>query len=124
MKAIALKLFAKMYPDKNDTDFTASDGWFTKFKRRHGIRFKKICGEILSSDTSMITSFVHTLRAKINEMGITNAQLYNADESGLFYRLLPDRTYIAACEKQLLVVKYEKNVFRFSCALIQMDLIK
>lgn len=99
MKATALRLFAKIYSDKKDTDFIASDGWFTKFKRRHGIRFKKICGEILSSDTSMISSFVHQLRAKMNEMGITNAQLYNADESGLFYRLLPDTTYVAACEK-------------------------
>lgn len=99
IKATALKMFPKIYPDKKSTDFNASDGWFTKFKRRHGIRFKKICGEILSSDTTMITPFVHKLRAKMDEMGITTAQLYNADESGLFYRMLPNQTYIAACEK-------------------------
>ncbi|XP_037939557.1 jerky protein homolog-like [Teleopsis dalmanni] len=45
-----------------------SDGWLTNFKKRHGIRLLKICGEILSSDTPKITPFVHSLRAKINEM--------------------------------------------------------
>lgn len=99
MKAMALKFFAQVYPDKPSSDFIASDGWFTKFKHRHGIRFKRICGEILSSDTTVITPFIHKLRAKMDEMGITNAQLYNADESGLFYRLLPNTTYVTACEK-------------------------
>lgn len=32
-------------------------------------------------------------------MKLTSEQLYNADESGLFYKMLPDKTYVAACEK-------------------------
>lgn len=99
LKAMALKLFAQLYPDKSSSDFNASDGWFTKFKLRHGIRFKRICGEILSSDTLTITPFIKKLRDKMNEMGINNAQLYNADGSGLFYRLLPNTTYVTANEK-------------------------
>lgn len=99
IKAMALKIFAQTYPDKKSSDFNASDGWFTKFKQRHGIRFKRICGEILSSDVSVITPFIHKLRAKMNEMGLTIAQIYNADESGLFYRLLPHTTYVTASEK-------------------------
>lgn len=62
-------------------------------------RYLKICGEILSSDTSEITPFIHKLRSTINEMNITDVQLYNADESGLFFRLLPDKTFVAASEK-------------------------
>lgn len=99
IRAKAKDLFVKLYPEKNANDFCASDGWFQKFKRRFGIRFLKICGEILSSDTSDITSFIHRFRAKVTEMQLTNEQLYNADESGLFFRLLPDKTYVAACEK-------------------------
>lgn len=94
LKAMAQKLFAELYPDKKSTDFNASDGWFTKFKHRHGI-----CGEILSSDASVVTPFIHSLRSKMGEMGINNSQLYNADETGLFYRLLPNTTYVKACEK-------------------------
>ncbi|XP_039969014.1 jerky protein homolog-like [Bactrocera tryoni] len=68
-------------------------------KKIFGIRHLKICGEILSSDKSGITSFIHNLRAKMNEMEISDMQLYNADESGLFYRFLPDKTFVAANEK-------------------------
>ncbi|XP_039968739.1 jerky protein homolog-like, partial [Bactrocera tryoni] len=78
---------------------STSDGWLTNFKKRYGIRNLKICGEILSSDTTEITPFIHKLRATMDEMGITEAQLYNADESGLLYRMLPDRTFVAATEK-------------------------
>ncbi|XP_018792792.1 PREDICTED: jerky protein homolog-like [Bactrocera latifrons] len=62
-------------------------------------RHLKICGEILSSDTTEITPFIYKLRATMDEIGITEAQLYNADESGLFYRMLPDRTFVEAIEK-------------------------
>lgn len=30
---------------------------------------------------------------------VTSEQIYNADESGLFYRLLPDKTYVSVTEK-------------------------
>lgn len=113
LKAKAMDLFSKLYPDKRTTDFNASDGWLTKFKRRHGMRFLKVCGEILSSDTTQITPFVHALRAKIDEMQLTHGQIYNADESGLFYRLIPDRTYVAACEKTAPGRKIRKERFTF-----------
>lgn len=98
-QAKAKEMFKSVYPDKDEKDFLASDGWFRNFKRRHGLRFLKVCGEILSSDTTEITPFVHQLRAKIDEMKLTNEQIYNADESSLFYKMLPDKTYVAACEK-------------------------
>lgn len=99
LKAKAKTLFEQIYPDRTPNDFRASQGWFSKFKRRYGIRILKVCGEILSSDTSTITPFIYALRAKMHEMEILNEQLYNADESGLFFRCLPDKGYVAACEK-------------------------
>lgn len=104
MQAKAKELFKTIYPDKDENSFSASEGWFRKFKRRHGIRYLKVCGEILSSDTSTITPFIHQLRAKMDEMQITLDQLYNADETGLFYKMLPDKTLVAACEKRRRVV--------------------
>ncbi|XP_037929808.1 jerky protein homolog-like [Teleopsis dalmanni] len=65
LKSRAKLEFEILYPGKK---FSASDGWLANFKKRHGIRLLKICGEILSSDTPKITPFVHSLRAKINEM--------------------------------------------------------
>lgn len=54
LKAKAKDLFEKMYPDRDLDSFRASDGWFHKFKHRFGIRFVKICGEKLDSDTSAV----------------------------------------------------------------------
>lgn len=82
LKSRAKHEFATMHPGKK---FNASDGWLANFKRRYGIRHLKICGEILSSETSDVTPFIHNLRAKINEMDISDSQLYNADETGLFF---------------------------------------
>lgn len=35
----------------------------------------------------------------MTEIEIWDAQLYNADETGLFYRLLPERTFVAVNER-------------------------
>ncbi|XP_049302053.1 jerky protein homolog-like [Bactrocera dorsalis] len=96
LKARAKLEFAKLHTGKQ---FHASDGWLANFKKRFGIRHLKICGEILSSDKSGITPLIHNLRAKMDEMEISDMQLYNTDESGLFYRFLPDKTFVAANEK-------------------------
>lgn len=99
LKSKAKAIFKALFPEKDENKFEASEGWLWRFKRRQGIRFLKICGEILSSDSAAITPFIHQFRAKVTEMGLNNQQIYNADESALYYRLLPDRTYVAACEK-------------------------
>lgn len=112
LKARAKVGFEKFYPEKPGS-FNASNGWLTNFKKRHGIRYLKICGEILSSDTTQITPFIHKLRGTLDEMGITDAQLYNADESGLFFRLLPDRTFVAASEKTVPGRKVAKERITF-----------
>lgn len=113
LKAKAVDIFTKLFPDKSASDFAASEGWLFRFRRRFGIRYLKICGEILSSDTSTITPFVHKFRAKISEMGLTHDQIYNADESGLYYRMLPDKTLVASTEKSAPGRKIQKERVTF-----------
>lgn len=83
LKAKAKQLFQTVYPEKDSNAFNASKGWFEKFKHRHGMRLLKVCGEKLSSDTTSVTPFIHQFRAKMNEMNLTEAQIYNADESAM-----------------------------------------
>lgn len=109
IKEQAKNFFCKVYPNKDKSEFHASDGWFTKFKNRHGIRYLKIGGELLSSDVAEVTPFLHRFRAKVEEMGLGESQIYNADETGLFFRCLPDKTYVAACEKNAPGHKIQKE---------------
>lgn len=97
LKAKAIDIFAKLKPD--DNSFKASNGWLRNFKRRKGIRFITICGEQVSVDWDAIDPFIRQFRAKVQEMKLTNNQIYNADESGMQYKLLPKKTFVAASEK-------------------------
>jgi transposase len=71
-------------------NFTCSSGWLWRFRQRHNITKRKICREALSDVES-----VEPFRKKINEIiqsGICNSQIYNAGETGLFWRGLPENT--------------------------------
>lgn len=112
MKAKAVEYYESLYPNREKT-FTASNGWLQKFRRRHGIRFLKLSGEKLSCDSSGIEPFLRQFHAKMVELELTEAQVYNADESGLYYRLLPEKTFVAACEKDAFGRKVAKERITF-----------
>lgn len=109
---------AKYYCTKFDEgNFKASTGWLDRFKRRHGIRLLAICGEKLSADVPAIAPFVDQLASKIAEMGITKQQIYNADESGLYWQLLPNKTFVHLGEKSAPGFKISKQrVTVLACA--------
>lgn len=98
IKAKARAIFNEMNPT-NENTFVASNGWFDNFKRRFGIRILTISGEKLSADLTHITPFIHRLLGQMLEMNISENKLYNADESGLYFRMLPTKTYAIATEK-------------------------
>ncbi|XP_025405713.1 jerky protein homolog-like [Sipha flava] len=84
---------------KQEDGFTASRGWLDNFKHRHGIRRLKITGEKLSCDEASIEPFRNELQRVINENNLDLEQIYNADESGLFWRMLPEHTLTSSHEK-------------------------
>ena len=65
-----------------------------KFKKRHGIRQLQITGEKLSADKSAVEPFRQKFLDKIKQMNLVPDQVYNTDESGLFYRVLPNKTLV------------------------------
>ena len=74
----------------NLSDFKASTGWLRSFKQRHNINGARICGESGSVDVGVVTDWQEKLPS-ITE-GYAPRDIYNMDESGVFYRQLPDRT--------------------------------
>lgn len=79
-------------------DFRASVGWLDKFKRRFGIRLLSLTGERLSCQEDSVEPFIAKFKKTIEEMNLTPDQVYNADESGLFWRLLPKKTFVHKVE--------------------------
>ncbi|KAK8772455.1 hypothetical protein V5799_024302 [Amblyomma americanum] len=74
-----------------DNEFKASPGWLSRFKERHGI-----VGKVLSGEASSVSMAVVGYWQSENVPDILGkyapSDVYNADESGLFYQMLPKKT--------------------------------
>lgn len=77
--------------------FSASSGWLERFKNRHNITFRTISGESASVSVAVVDDFKTKLPALINNYNPRD--VYNADETGLFFRALPDKTLALKGEK-------------------------
>ena len=66
-------------------------------------------GEKLSADVDSIQPFVEKLHKLILEDGLVLEQLYNADETGLYWRVLPKTTLASAVEKDAPGGKSQKD---------------
>lgn len=110
IKSKAIQLHQKI---REKPCFNASNGWIAKFKKRHGIRMLKICGEKLSNKCKLVEPFLLKFRQKIKQLNLTADQIYNADESGLFYRMLPNRTLVTFNESSAPGLKVSKDRVTF-----------
>ncbi|XP_004387473.1 jerky protein homolog [Trichechus manatus latirostris] len=66
-----------------------SGGWLWRFKARHGIKKLDASGEKQVADRQAAEQFCGFFRSLVAEHGLSPEQLYNADETGLFWHCLP-----------------------------------
>lgn len=72
-------------------DFKASTGWLSRFKTRHGIVGKVLSGESAAADEEAASEWISDNAASLLEQ-YSPSDIYNADETGLFYEMLPSTT--------------------------------
>jgi hypothetical protein len=70
--------------------FSVSSGWLSRFKERHGLVFKKLAGECADVSVKSTDAWLESLPSLLE--GYEPRDVYNADETGLFFNVLPDRT--------------------------------
>ncbi|GBL81416.1 Tigger transposable element-derived protein 4 [Araneus ventricosus] len=73
------------------TSKAAMDGWKT-FKNRHNIVFRKLCVESQSVSDELCSEWIKNRPGLLQEYSPDN--IFNADETGLFFRELPDKTAV------------------------------
>lgn len=73
------------------TNFKPTKGYLKGLKRRAGLIFTKKHGESSSVDTNFVENWSTELKQTID--GYSPENVYNLDETALFYRLLPSKTY-------------------------------
>lgn len=79
-------------------DFKASTGWLKRFKSRHGIREIDIQGEKLSADTDAAEKFKEIFKSLLVNEGYKDNNVYNADETGLYWKKMPTKSLVSKKE--------------------------
>ncbi len=95
-------------------EFKASKGWLWRFCSRHGMRQLCISGEKLSSDNTAPDPFKKELHALMEKEGLTLEHLYNCNETGLCYKMLPAKTIACRTEKEAPGIKKMKGEGNFN----------
>ncbi|KAH8031414.1 hypothetical protein HPB51_017186 [Rhipicephalus microplus] len=75
----------------NCPGFACSNGWLSRFKARYGIVGKVVCGEAAAADKEGAVEWQDTVLQEALT-AYDAADIFNFDESALFYCLLPNRT--------------------------------
>lgn len=78
--------------EMNNDDFMASNGWLQKFQARHNIKCTILSGESAEVDPDVVEDWSKRL-ANISA-GYELRNIFNCDETGLFFRLLPSRSLV------------------------------
>ena len=103
LKAKAIDLYKKLTEARGESgpmkEFVASDGWLWRFSKRHGIRELSLQGEKLSADKPAAECFIITFQDFVETNGCTLNQIFNCDETGLYYKLLSKKTLASHFEK-------------------------
>ena len=109
-------MFHLIYPESTDVSFVASSGWLSNFIARHGIRVISLQVEALSADTSLVDPFKFELLSKIELEGHSLDQVFNADETGLWWKLMPSKSLVLHGKTQAKNFKWSKDrVALLSC---------
>jgi transcriptional regulator with XRE-family HTH domain len=78
-------------------EFKASNGWLEKFRNRHLIGYRQISGESAGVCATTTEEWKQRLGTIIDEY--SDDDIYNADETGLLFKAMPDRSLVLSKEE-------------------------
>jgi hypothetical protein len=97
------------------TDFSATGGWLSRWKHRNNIGFKKMHGEKKDADQEAADQWINNILPQLLET-YSPENVYNADETGIYYRALPDGTLTFKTDKIAGSKKAKDRVTVLVCA--------
>ena len=104
---------AQIHTGESVPPFKVSRGWLWRFCIRHGVTQLSLQGEKLSSDRTALEPSKKQLQKLIERENLTLQNIYNCDETGLCYRMLPNKTLTAWSKKEAAGMKKRKERVTF-----------
>ncbi|GFU58330.1 tigger transposable element-derived protein 1 [Trichonephila clavipes] len=102
----ALQFYKSMKQSEQSTstsqagkEFSSFKEWLTEFLKRNALHNIKITGESATADEGAAKIFPEELPKIIEDGDYSVDQVFNADETGLYWKKLPNRTYSTKDEK-------------------------
>ncbi|XP_066953185.1 tigger transposable element-derived protein 1-like [Macrobrachium rosenbergii] len=92
-----------------EMEFKESHGWFQKFMKRTGVRSVVRHREAASANTKAAEDYVKKFKSFLDSQGYQPQQVFTCDETGLFWKQMPKKTYITSKEKKMLGHKPMKD---------------
>ena len=89
MKAQALK-YANLH---GIHDFKASNGWLDAFRKRNNISYRNVIGESGLVDKTLVDNYRDVVLPSLIK-DYESHNIFNADETALFYKAMPNKTLI------------------------------
>lgn len=89
-------------------DLVATDGWLSRWKVRYQIKYKRFYGEKASADIDAVKTFHEDVFASLLQE-YSASDIYNADETGLFFRAAPNGSL---CHNHVLLCASKKALQR------------
>lgn len=81
--------FADLAGVPKDERLNLSDGWLARFKNWTGLKQMKQHGEAASAESEMVVKERKRIQELIEQYGYRLKDIFNMDETGLFYRCVP-----------------------------------
>ena len=108
-KSLSEKLKQQEGDSSTMGNFTATRGCLERFKHRRNLHSVKMTGETASADMQAADEFSTNLQAITECCNYLTQLVFNVDETGLFWKRMPSRTFIASEEKSASVFKAAKD---------------
>ncbi|CAM4402597.1 unnamed protein product [Caretta caretta] len=102
----ALSLYALFKPPaeegqpSDEKEFKANQGWLNGFRNHFNLKNVQTTGKAASANEDAAKAYPEQLKKIIEEKGYLPEQVFNTDETGLFWKKMPNRTYTSKSERQ------------------------
>ena len=82
---MVMKQARKYHEELNvEGEYEYSEGWLQKFKKLHGLKYLKICGEKVSADYDAAERCIDEFVKSVSDENRSPEQIHNADEATLY----------------------------------------